>query len=175
MRRRNRADVATQNGMTVDLIVESGGWDAQDLARLAEGAARATLIHMGFDPDGFGIALLACDDNRIAELNRAFRDKRAATNVLSWPSEERGALQPGGAPIAPDDPELGDIAVAYETCAREAAAQGKAFETHIVHLLVHGTLHLLGYDHIDDQDAALMETLEVAILDRLGVADPYSE
>ncbi len=76
---------------------------------------------------------------------------------------------PGGEPL-----ELGDIAIAFETCAREAAEQGKDFDAHVTHLLVHGTLHLLGYDHIDDKDAGLMEGLEVEILGNLGgISNPY--
>ncbi|WP_374395524.1 rRNA maturation RNase YbeY, partial [Tabrizicola sp.] len=101
------------------------------------------------------------------------------TNVLSWPSEERAAEVVGEAPDLPepgeaDDPEsLGDIAIAWETCAREAEAQGKPMADHVTHLLVHGVLHLLGYDHIEEEDAALMEGLEVRILASLGVSDPY--
>jgi probable rRNA maturation factor len=73
-----------------------------------------------------------------------------------------------------DDPEsLGDIAIAWETCAREAEAQGKPMANHVTHLLVHGVLHLLGYDHVEDEDALLMEGLEVRILASLGVSDPY--
>jgi probable rRNA maturation factor len=74
---------------------------------------------------------------------------------------------------AHDPEELGDIAIAWETCAREAAEQGKALETHVTHLLVHATLHLLGYDHQNDEDAALMEGTEIRVLARLGVANPY--
>lgn len=159
--------------MGVDLIIEDERWDAVGLAALAERACGAALAHLGVE--GAEVSLMACDDARIAELNHAFRGKPEATNVLSWPSEERGAAVPGGAPIAPDDLELGDVAIAYDTCAREAARDGKEFESHLCHLLVHATLHLLGYDHIDDKDAALMEGLEVEILGKLGVPDPYGD
>jgi probable rRNA maturation factor len=159
--------------MGVDLIVEDERWEAVGLAALAERACGAALAHL--EVVGAEISLMACDDRRIAELNAAFRDKPGATNVLSWPSEERGALVPGGTPARPDDLELGDIAIAYDTCAREAAAAGKDFESHLCHLLVHATLHLLGYDHIDDKDAALMVGLEVEILGKLGLADPYED
>ncbi len=96
--------------------------------------------------------------------------------MLSWPSEERGPANPGARPALPApgmDPELGDIAIAFDTCAREARAAGKPLTDHATHLIVHGTLHLLGFDHIDDADAALMEATEVEILTRLGVPDPY--
>jgi probable rRNA maturation factor len=78
------------------------------------------------------------------------------------------------APPDPEDgPELGDIALAFETCAREAAEAGIPFENHVLHLVVHGTLHLLGYDHVRDADGDLMERTEVEILASLGVPDPY--
>ena len=162
--------------MSVDLVVEDDRWAG--LEALAGRACGAVMAHLGYAED-WELSLLACDDARIAGLNEAFRDKGAATNVLSWPSEERGAEGPGAAPqrAEPEFPgaplELGDIAIAYDTCAREAADQGKEFETHVCHLLVHGTLHLLGYDHIDDKDADLMEGLEVEILGNLGISNPY--
>ncbi len=163
--------------MTVDIVIEDPRWEEAGLARLAERACAATLTHLGLGPAE--IALLACDDARIAELNGAFRAKGQPTNVLSWPSDERAAETAGGQPAAPEpdfpgEPlELGDIAIAYETCTREAQEQGKEFPTHVTHLLVHGTLHLLGYDHIHDKDAALMEGLEVEILGKMGISDPY--
>lgn len=158
---------------TVDTIIEDARWHGAGLAPLAERAAQATLRHVGLDPSVFEIGLLACDDTRIAALNGDFRDTPQATNVLSWPSVERGTDVPGAVPAAPDAGELGDIAIAFETCTREAAAQGKPFAAHVSHLLVHATLHLLGYDHMTAQDAVLMEGLEVEILATLGVPDPY--
>lgn len=159
--------------MIVDLIIEDDRWQAAGLAALAERACGAALDRLGIA--GAEISLLACDDARIAGLNAEFREKPQPTNVLSWPSEERGPEEPGGAPVPPDDLELGDIAIAFETCTREAEAAGKPFADHVCHLLVHGALHLLGYDHIDEKDAAVMEGLEVEILGKLGIADPYEE
>src|SRR5690606_15212154 len=124
----------------------------------AQTAAMAVFSQLALSPTGFLISLLACDDARIAALNTEFRGKPVATNVLSWPSEERAAEEAGGSPDLPEpgdaeDPEeLGDIAIAYETCMAEAASQGKDPRDHVTHLLVHGILHLLGYDHIDDED-----------------------
>ena len=157
--------------MIVETIIEDERWAEAGLEPLAERACAAALDHLGID--GAEISLLACDDTRIAALNADFRGKPVPTNVLSWPSEERGAEVPGGEPLPPEDLELGDIAIAFETCAREAAAADKPFADHVTHLLVHGTLHLLGYDHIEDKDAGLMEALEVEILGKLGIADPY--
>jgi probable rRNA maturation factor len=100
-------------------------------------------------------------------------------DVLSWPSEERAAASPGEMPhLPPPNPvgpplELGDIALAFETCAREAAEAASHSNDHVTHLVVHGLLHLLGFDHETDPDAELMEGLETRILARLGVPDPY--
>ncbi len=166
--------------MLTDTIYEDSRWQQGDFATLAETAAQATLAHLGLQADQFEIAILACDDARIAELNAEFREKPTPTNVLSWPSDERGAEVAGDtplppAPFAPGIPEeLGDIAIAYDTCAREARDQGKSFDDHVTHLVVHGVLHLLGYDHVRDPDATLMEGLEREILVKMGLADPYN-
>ena len=164
----------------VDTLTEDARWEGIGLADLAEAAARATLARLHLPVAGFQISLLGCTDSRIAALNADFRGKPQPTNVLSWPSEERAAESDGGVPARPrpgpaEDPEeLGDVAIAWETCTREAEAAGRSMQDHVTHLLVHGTLHLLGYDHIRDKDAALMERLEVEILASLGVADPYA-
>ncbi|WP_309663794.1 rRNA maturation RNase YbeY [Tabrizicola sp.] len=163
----------------VDTVTEDARWTAAGLDGLAERAARQALEALGFAPEGFQISLLGCDDARIAVLNADFRGKPVATNVLSWPSAERGAEFVGETPAPPTagslpEPEsLGDIALAYDTCAAEARAQGKTMEDHVTHLIVHAVLHLLGYDHIEAEDAALMEGHEVRILATLGVSDPY--
>lgn len=159
--------------MLTDTLLEDDRWREAGFEALAETAARAALTALDLDPDGFEIAILACDDARIAELNGDFRDKPAPTNVLSWPSEERDPedLPEPGMPGMPE--ELGDIAIAWETCLREAQEQDKPLSAHLTHLIVHATLHLLGYDHIRDEDATVMETLEVETLGKLGVANPY--
>ncbi len=163
-----------------DCVIEDSRWETIALTDLARRATAATLTRLGLDPQSWDITLLACDDARIAELNTEFRDKPQPTNVLSWPSEERGAADPGALPDppAPDrmgDCELGDIAIAFDTCLREAESAGKPLPDHVTHLVVHGVLHLLGFDHIRDQDATLMEALETEILGRLGIPDPYRE
>ena len=163
----------------VETVIEDARWEAFGLAPVAERAGRAALGGLGLPSDGFSISLLGCDDARIAVLNADFRGKPQPTNVLSWPSEERGAEFVGEVPEAPEpgDPDmpesLGDIAIAWETCAREAAEQAKPMADHVTHLVVHAVLHLLGYDHVEEEDAAVMEALEVRILASLGVSDPY--
>lgn len=161
-----------EDGGVVDTVVEDARWS--ELPALAERAFAATLRHLGHEPADFAMVVLGTDDARVAALNGRFRGRAVATNVLSWPSEERSAAQPGGAPLAPTTPDLGDVALAWETCAREAAGQGRRLEAHALHLLVHATLHLLGYDHEREADARLMERLETEILGGLGVADPYA-
>jgi probable rRNA maturation factor len=111
-----------------------------------------------------GVTIIVDNDSRIRVLNQTWRQIDKPTNVLSFP-----------APDGPSAPSkyLGDIAISYETAAREAAAEGKSFSDHVAHLSVHGFLHLLGYDHESDADAAEMEGLEREILARVGVSDPY--
>ena len=162
----------------VDIVIECEGWEGLGLQALGERAASATLRHLGL-PEAAEIAVLATDDARIRELNAGFRDKDAATNVLSWPAEDLAAETPGGQPARPEadfpgEPAfLGDIALAWETCRAEAETAGKQVSDHVTHLFVHALLHLLGYDHICDEDAVLMERLEVEILAMLGLPDPY--
>jgi probable rRNA maturation factor len=163
----------------VDTVFEDDRWEAFGLAPLADRAVRAALAELNLPEAGFTLCLMACDDARIAELNCDFRAKAKPTNVLSWPSEERGSDDEGGQPDLPepggaDDPEhLGDIAISYDTCMAEAAEADKPAADHVTHLVIHGFLHLLGYDHIRDGDAAVMEGIEVRALARLGLCDPY--
>lgn len=166
--------------MTLDLTIDDSNWASLNLEALAASATSATLTHLNLDPDLCEISLLACDDSRIAQLNGDFRDKPIATNVLSWPATDLAAEIPGKPPVKPEpdwDGEfaLGDIAIAYGTCQTEAAAANKPMAEHVTHLIVHGVLHLLGYDHIRDPDATLMERFEVEILGKLGMDDPYRD
>ena len=164
--------------MIIDLTFEDPRWTGLDFAVLAEKAIRTTLAHLGIDAALCEISLLACDDARIADLNATFRDKGGPTNVLSWPTIDLGAQSAGGKPAQPvadfnGEMPLGDIAIAWETCEREAREGGKPMAEHVTHLLVHGVLHLLGYDHIRDMDATLMMKKEGEILGKLGIGNPY--
>ncbi|MDN5785698.1 rRNA maturation RNase YbeY [Pseudorhodobacter sp.] len=163
----------------VDTIIEDPRWEGIALPALATRAVTAALTTLALPLRGFTLCLMGCDDLRIAALNADFRAKPTPTNVLSWPSDDRSARSAGEAPEPPepgteDDPEsLGDIALAWETCLAEAEAAGKPTADHVTHLIIHGLLHLLGYDHVDERDAALMETTEARILETLGISDPY--
>lgn len=167
--------------MIVDCLIEDHRWQAAGLEAIAEGAAAGVIAHLGLAPEGWAISLLGCNNARIAELNADFRGKPQPTNVLSWPSAERGAEEAGAMPALPaPDPvgepvELGDIAIAYDICLGEAEAAGRSLHDHTLHLVAHGVLHLLGFDHERDADAALMEGIERTVLGKLGVADPYRD
>ena len=163
----------------VDVVIEDARW--QGLEALCEAAALATFRELGMAVQGYGLCVMGCDDARIAALNTDFRGKPTATNVLSWPSMERGAKLAGTAPDVPqagslDDPEhLGDIAISYDTCHAEAIAGAKSPNDHVTHLIIHGILHLLGYDHTRDADGDLMESLETRIMASLGLPNPYAD
>lgn len=165
---------------SIDVLIEDARWDDVKLTPLCNRAFGAVFAARGISGKGYEVSVLACDDARIAALNAEFRDKPTPTNVLSWPAHELAPLTAGDDPAPPPDvlanpmdTELGDIAVSYDTCLREAEAGKIAFEDHLTHLLAHSCLHLLGFDHETDADAARMEGLETKILASLGIADPY--
>jgi len=148
----------------IEVIIADARWEAVGLEALCGPAEREALAVTGRRPEGFEIALMGCDDARIAMLNKDFRGKETATNVLSWPASDTPPMAAG---------ELGDIAIAYETCVREAADKGVSVQEHVTHLVIHGILHLLGYDHISDDEADEMEALEIKALAKLGISNPY--
>ncbi len=158
--------------VTADCVIEDERWERAGLNTLAERAVGATL---GWHGIGGEVVILGCDDARIAALNADFRGKPRATNVLSWPAVEHVSRAPGARPEPPAQEELGDIAIAYETCVAEAGAQNKPMADHVSHLLVHAVLHLLGYDHLNDDDAETMEQIERLILGDMNIPDPYQE
>ena len=120
------------------------------------------------------IAIRLTDDAEVQTLNRDFRGKDKPTNVLSFPQVQDDLLE-GLANSDDGEILLGDIVLARETCAREAEEKGVSLADHATHLIVHGTLHLVGYDHMDDPSAAAMEALEVKALASLGIANPYAD
>lgn len=173
--------------------VETGGWEdampgcAALCLRAAE-AALAGAVPEGTVPRGPAeLSVLLADDALVRELNHRYRGKDRPTNVLSFAlhadsedeiSESRLADAPDGSEIISPGGEapilLGDVVLAFETVERESRDQGKPFQDHLTHLVIHGVLHLLGYDHIADPDAERMERLEIGVLAGLGIADPYA-
>ena len=110
------------------------------------------------------------DDASIQEYNRDYRGKDSPTNVLSFPANDEDDATPDGAPLL-----LGDILLAYDTILREADEQNKPVLHHVAHMIIHGVLHLCGYDHIDDADAQAMEALEIQILRDFSIPTPYND
>lgn len=159
--------------MQLDIAIES--WPAGDWEGLAARAAQATLeAAPELANPRLSASLLLTSDEAVHALNRSWRKKDAPTNVLSFPMLTREAL----AALPAEGPEmmLGDVVLAQETCAREAAEKGVSLEDHATHLIVHGLLHLAGHDHeISPADADEMEALEIKALAKLGIADPYGD
>ena len=153
-----------QIGLAIDLVAEAGEWGVLDgvLARI-EAAANALALHLDVQASAACVAL-SCDEH-VAELNASYRGKDKPTNVLSFPA--------GSAPADDGVRFLGDLVIAQETVAREAEDLGIEFDHHLQHLVVHGLLHLLGFDHETDEEAETMEGHEVLILASLGIANPY--
>ncbi|MBM3585543.1 MAG: rRNA maturation RNase YbeY [Alphaproteobacteria bacterium] len=149
----------------IAIAVDDRRWSAvPDLRRVCRRAARAALRSESADRP---ITLLLADDATLRDLNRRFRAVDTPTNVLAFPSGEDDALDGGAAP-------LGDVALAFDSVAREARDQGKTLDAHLCHLIVHGVLHLQGHDHQRDDEADAMEAVEIAVLARLGIANPYA-
>lgn len=153
----------------IEFRVERGDWPGEsELGVLAAAAVAAVGDMVDGELRGRELSLLFTDDATIAGLNRDWRGKPKPTNVLSF---QAVAIDETAAEMAVP---LGDIVFGFETVAKEAAEAGLTLADHITHLLVHGLLHLLGYDHEEDAAATAMEQLEAAILARLGIADPYA-
>lgn len=159
--------------MELDIDIE--GWSAGEWDRLAERVAKATApVEPGLANPRLSVSVLFTTDAEVHALNREWRGRDKPTNVLSFhmlECEELLDLAPDGPPVM-----LGDIALAYETCAREAAEKGIPLDHHAAHLIVHGLLHLAGHDHVhSDEEAEAMERLEIAALAKLGIPDPYGD
>jgi probable rRNA maturation factor len=163
--------------MMLEIAIESDAeWDSSSAwAALARAAAEAAIAESAFPQLGQSqrtveLSLRLTGDEEVRELNSTWRGKDRPTNVLSFPMAEADELKAAG-----EGPELmlGDIVLARGVCSAEATEKAIAFEDHAAHLIVHGTLHLLGYDHGEDEAAADMEAREVRALARLGIADPY--
>jgi len=138
----------------IDILIEAGDWPNTSEDFVTD-ILRQGLSHVEEQGE---VSVVLADDAFVQNLNRDYRGKDKPTNVLSFPQ---------------DAPMLGDIVLAYETVVREAGEQDKSFDAHFSHLLIHGLLHLLGHDHEEDEEAEEMEALEVEILEKIGVKNPY--
>ncbi len=157
------SETKARPALAVDIVEDDGDWSelAEAEAIIVEAAEAVAAEERG--ARGGSVTIALSSDANVALLNERFRGKAKATNVLSFP--------PGA---GAEDGSLGDIVMARETVAREAAEQGVPLAHHVQHLVVHGILHLLGYDHLTPADAERMEALEIKILSELGVANPYT-
>ncbi|MBB1249288.1 rRNA maturation RNase YbeY [Rhizobium sp. G21] len=161
--------------LDIQLSLEEGDWQTEEvLAAFAHRVLEHAATHLAekerqpFPKQPVEVSLVFTDDAAIREINAEWREQDKPTNVLSFPAFP---LAPGGKP----GPMLGDIILAEETLRREALDLGVAFEDHLTHLLVHGFLHLFGYDHMTEEEAAVMEGLEIRILAELGLENPYGD
>ena len=143
------------------------------LKKLVISAAKSALLTVG-PARSVEVSILLTDDNEIRALNQNYRDKNVPTNVLSfaisdcYTSSELNLIQPKDFPKL-----LGDVVVAYQTCSKEATSQSRILEDYLCHMIIHGTLHLLGYDHGNEEEAIIMEDFERKSLAPLGIKDPY--
>lgn len=180
--------------IAVESVIEAGDWSALlgglreiEIEALAMKAVRHALasdpallpfLETVADESRLTVALLFTDNAAVRKLNREWRDQDKPTNVLSFPGDWLELEEDEIAALAEGDDvppaHIGDIALALETIRDEAAEQGKTPHAHLLHLITHGTLHLLGHDHEIDAEAEAMEALETRLLADLGIADPYS-
>ena len=154
--------------VALETVRDSERWNVlPDAEASIEEAVAAVFSEAGLlARPGAELAITLSNDLNVRKLNAKWRGRNAATNVLTFPAF--------GPDEIPDAPMLGDVILAFETVAREADEQGKPLVDHLQHLVVHGVLHLFGYDHLDDDEAEEMEAIEIRALARLGVADPYA-
>ena len=149
--------MTAKNNIHIDIAVECKGWPM--INSPLKQAVRQTLDGAGYTHNA-ELSLVLANDSFIRNLNKTYRDKDKPTNVLSFPQDMENGL-------------LGDVVMALETLQQEAQEQDKSFHDHVMHMVVHGTLHLLGYDHETDPEAEEMEALEIKILEDMGIKNPY--
>jgi len=161
----------TQPNIEIDITIQEECWNdaINDIDNLIREAI-STALHNHINAlESVEISIVLADDHIIQELNKAYREKDMPTNVLSFPMSEPKDLKKPLIPFC----SLGDIILAYETITREAKEQNKRLSDHFTHMLVHGCLHLLHYDHIDNDEAEVMEKQEITLLAQLGIKNPY--
>ncbi len=158
--------------------MESKKWDKEKSVLTANQAVSSTLAHLNLDPNQFEVAILACDNKKIMDLNTQFRGINKETNILSWPEKDLSSKVSGSMPMKPKSINrgsvfLGNLAISYEFIVKEAEKLDRDFCHHLYHLISHGTLHLLGFVHDLELDAKIMENIEIEILSKVGIENPY--
>jgi probable rRNA maturation factor len=164
------------NSPEIDITISEPEWNASflDVEKIARTAIANTLkvakLPKEVDGRNIEISIVLANDDLIQVLNREYREIDKPTNVLTFASIDADAPVPIDGPFP-----LGDVILAYQTISRESKEQGKFFKDHYTHILVHGVLHLLGYDHENDDEATIMETLEIRILEKMNIQNPYMD
>ena len=164
----SKTEDPAESQLSLTLVTESPSWKQQipDIDELSQQVILSTLKVLNLSAKQIEVSVVLADDEFIRGYNRQYRSIDRATNVLSFSALDE-------AQVVNDNDNLGDIMMAFTTVEREAGEQSKPFVHHYMHLLIHGVLHLLGYDHETDKEAEEMESLEIKILGQLGVSDPY--
>jgi probable rRNA maturation factor len=178
-RKKATAPASRKAKVDINVMVMGGAWQ-DDVPQVTAHVRKACMLVLNESeiPDftcQVELAVVLTDDAYMRDLNHTYRSKDKATNVLSFPAsgDVLGTLKQSikyGFPL-----QLGDIVLAYETIAREAKEQNKSFKAHFTHLIVHGCLHVLGFDHENPKEAEIMENLEIELLSRVGIENPYKE
>ena len=167
--------------MRIDILTQDSRWES---IPLKEPCRKALILSLAFTKENlgkYGISVLACDDSEIANLNLKFRGVNKSTNILAWPEYDLKNDRPGSLPKGlntivnkcSSEISLGNLALSFDRCFSEAQQSSLNFRDYITHLCLHGCLHLLGFDHVDEKDATLMEEIEVNLLYSVGIKNPY--
>ena len=167
--------------MKTNILLKDKRWAEVPLEKIAESALKLVIENFLENKIHFEVSILASNDTKIREFNKNFRGQKTITNIISWPEHELQPKQPGHFPEKLDkskfDTEgtifLGNLAISYERCSTEAKEKNVNFEDHMLHLLLHGFLHLVGFDHQNDLDANVMENIEIKLLSGVGIKNPY--
>ena len=167
--------------MIINIKFKDKRWVKIPLEEIAKGALKLIIDKFLGHDNNFEVSILASNDVEIRELNKNFRGIEGSTNIISWPEYETQSNQPGHIPDLVDKLRsgfegltfLGNLAISFDRCSIEAEENNIHFEDHVLHLLLHGCLHLIGFDHQNELDAFLMEDIEIKLLSRLGIKNPY--
>ena len=155
--------------MSLEILIVDNRWKCLNLTLMTKVVLNKILIHQGLNKKNYELSILACSDNEIIKLNNKFLKKNLSTNVISWPSRENFNFIENIA----ERVFLGDIAISFDKCAEEAIRFKKTFYNHVIHLLIHSILHLLGFNHDTKENSLIMEDLEIKILKKLKINNPY--
>ena len=167
--------------MIINIIFKDKRWVKIPLEEIGKGALKLIIDKFLGQDNNFEVSILASDDAEIRELNKNFRGNDSSTNIISWPEHETQSNQLGQIPDLVDKLKsgfegltfLGNIAISFDRCSIEAEGKNIQFEDHVLHLLLHGCLHLIGFDHQNELDANLMEDIEIRLLSVVGIKNPY--